>query len=304
MGAALGVSRAAINKTVKSLQVMGLDIHCVTGKGYKIVSPQVPLSRKIISENLKKIDTKAENIHVLDEVNSTNAYLLQLAQTQSVAGHVCLSESQPQGRGRRGREWLAPAYRNIIMSIAWQFQSGPAALGGLSLVAGVAVANSLSDLGVGQVKLKWPNDIILENKKLGGLLIEMQGESSGPCLVVLGVGINVDMGVISDGEINQPWTDIKKATNIECDRNLLAATLVKNLSTSFEKFERKGFAAFRDQWLLLHAYSGRDVKVIQGETEHFGKISNIGDNGALYLRDENGREQHFFSGEVSLRLTV
>lgn len=303
MGASLGVSRAAINKTVKSLQALGMEIHSVIGKGYKIVNPQLPLSREKISEYLSESGLDVKYIHVLDEVDSTNAYLLRLAQTGPVAGHVCLSESQPQGRGRRGNEWIAPAYRNIIMSMAWQFQSGPAALGGLSLVAGVAVANSLSELGVGQVKLKWPNDIMLDNKKLGGLLIEMQGESTGPCLVVLGIGINVDMGAISENKINQPWIDIKKAANVVCDRNQLAATLVKNLSMSFAEFESKGFELFREKWLSLHAYSDKKVKVIHGDLEHFGIISNIGTNGALYLRDENGKEQHFFSGEVSLRLS-
>lgn len=302
MGANLGISRAAINKIVKSLQELGVEIHSVTGKGYKIVSPQSPLSKKKISEYLTEAGVKLAGLHVLDEVDSTNAYLLRLAQSNSVAGHICLSESQQQGRGRRGKGWVAPAYRNIIMSMAWQFQSGPVALGGLSLVAGVAVANSLAELGVGQVKLKWPNDIMLENKKLGGLLIEMQGESSGPCLVVLGIGINVDMGKVSEKDIGQPWIDIKQATNIVCDRNQLVATLVKNLSRSFAEFENKGFAAFREQWLLLHAYSDQNVKVIQGDREYFGKISNIGNNGALYLRDEKGKEQHFSSGEVSLRL--
>lgn len=301
MGAALGMSRAAINKIVKTLQAQGVEIHSVTGKGYKIVSPQSPLSSQKIGKYLKGIDPEPASIHVLDEVDSTNAFLLRLAQSSPVTGHVCLTESQQQGRGRRGKHWVASPYRNIIMSIAWQFQSGPAALGGLSLVAGVAVANALAELGVEQVKLKWPNDIILENKKLGGLLIEMQGESSGPCLAVLGIGINVDMGEIAQKEIDQPWTDIKKVTDHDYDRNQLAAILIQHLSRSFTEFESNGFDAFREQWLMLHAYSNQHVKVIQGEREHFGKISDIGNNGALYLRDEQGREQQFFSGEVSLR---
>jgi BirA family biotin operon repressor/biotin-[acetyl-CoA-carboxylase] ligase len=130
----------------------------------------------------------------------------------------------------------------------------------------------------------------------------MQGESSGPCLTVLGIGINIDMGTISENKINQPWIDINNACDIDCDRNKLVATLIKNLSTSFAEFENEGFASFRSQWLALHAYADKKVKVIQGEKEHFGKISNIDNNGALYLRDENGKEKQFFSGEVSLRL--
>lgn len=301
LGIALGMSRAAINKIIKSLQAQGIEIHSVTGKGYKIVSPQIPLSSNKIRQYLQTTGVVPEDIHVLDEIDSTNAYLLRLAQSSPVTGHVCFSESQQQGRGRRGKHWVASAYRNIIMSIAWQFQSGPAALGGLSLVAGVAVANALAELGIDQVKLKWPNDIILDEQKLGGLLIEIQGEASGPCLAVLGIGINVDMGNIESKEIGQPWIDIKQVIDASCDRNQLAAILIQHLLKSFTEFENKGFEAFREQWLKLHAYSNQDVKVIHGDCEHFGKISNIGNNGALFLRDEQGREQQFFSGEVSLR---
>jgi BirA family biotin operon repressor/biotin-[acetyl-CoA-carboxylase] ligase len=301
MGEILGVSRAAINKTIKSLQTHGIEIHSVTGKGYRIINPQAPLSVDKIRSEFNESETDLANIHILDEVDSTNAFLLRLAKTDPVSGHICLSESQQQGRGRRGKHWIATAYQNIIMSIAWQFQSGPAALGGLSLVAGVAVANALKESGIDQIKLKWPNDIILENKKLGGLLIEIQGESSGPCLAVLGIGINVDLGNIAQEEIDQPWTDIRKATDIIYDRNQLAASLIRHLSSSLTEFETRGFEGFRERWLGLHAYSNQPVKVIQGEREHFGVISNIGKDGALFLRDEHGAEQQFFSGEVSLR---
>ncbi|MFV1992609.1 MAG: bifunctional biotin--[acetyl-CoA-carboxylase] ligase/biotin operon repressor BirA [Acidiferrobacterales bacterium] len=301
IGQSLGVSRAAINKAIKVLQVSGLEIHSVTGKGYKLTSPLVPLSQEKINQHLKKSHIKPASIHLLDEVDSTNAYLLNLSQTKTVSRHVCLSESQLQGRGRRGNSWVAPAYRNILLSVSWQFQLGPADLGGLSLAAGVAVANALLELGVNGVKLKWPNDILLADKKIGGLLIEMQGESTGPCLVVLGIGINVDMGHVTKNEINQPWTDLKNETSLSFDRNQLAASLIKHLLQAFADFEQNGFELFKKQWLSLHAYSNRNVKVIRGDQEYPGKITNIGNNGALYLLDEKGEEHCFVSGEVSLR---
>ncbi len=301
IGANLGVSRAAVNKAIKVLQVSGLEIHCVTGKGYKLASPLAPLSEEKINQHLKNSRIKPTAIHVLDEVDSTNDYLLSLARTKTVSGHVCLGEAQLQGRGRRGNNWVAPAYRNILLSIAWEFQLGPADLGGLSLAAGVAVVNSLVELDVSDAKLKWPNDILLADKKIGGLLIEMQGESTGPCLVVLGIGINVDMGYVTKNEINQPWTDLKNETNLTFDRNQLAANLVKHLLQCFADFEENGFELFKKQWMSLHAYSDRHVKVIRGDREYPGKIINIGNNGALYLLDEKGEEHCFVSGEVSLR---
>jgi len=295
IGASLGVSRAAINKAIKVLQASGLEIHCVTGKGYKLTSQLVPLSQEKINQHLGESLIKPTCIHILDEVDSTNAYLLNLSRTETVSRHVL------QGRGRRGNNWVAPAYRNILLSVAWQFQLGPADLGGLSLAAGVAVANALAELGVSDVKLKWPNDILLADKKIGGLLIEMQGESTGPCLVVLGIGINVDMGHVTKNEINQPWTDLKNETNLTFDRNQLAANLVKHLLQCFADFEENGFELFKKQWMSLHAYSDRHVKVIRGDREYPGKIINIGNNGALYLLDEKGEEHCFVSGEVSLR---
>ena len=301
IGESLGLSRAAINKAIKVLQASGLEIHCVTGKGYRFASPLVPLSQEKINQYLEKSPIKTGFIHILDEVDSTNAYLLNLSRTKTVSRHVCLSELQLQGRGRRGNNWVAPAYRNIVMSIAWQFQLGPADLGGLSLAAGVAVANALAELNVHGIKLKWPNDILLADKKIGGLLVEMQGESTGPCLIVLGIGINVDMGHVTKNEINQPWTDLKNETNLTLDRNQLAASLIKHLLQSFEDFEQNGFELFKKQWLSLHAYSDRDVKVIRGNQEYPGKIINIDNNGALWLLDEKGQEHCFVSGEVSLR---
>jgi len=301
MGESLGLSRAAINKTVKSLQMLGIEIHCVTGKGYRVANPQPPLSKDKILHYLSELGSDIKSIYILDEIDSTNSYLQKLSREEPVSGHVCISESQLDGKGRRGNQWLAPAYRNIIMSMAWEFQTGPAQLGGLSLAAGVAVANSLSESGIAHVRLKWPNDIILENKKLGGLLIEIQGEASGPCLAILGIGINIDMGMDNHVGIDQPWIDVLKATSKVIDRNRLSALLVHNLGKVFRKFESSGFACFREQWLSMNAYPDQNVKIIQGEVEHIGRISNIDKNGALYLRGENGIEQVFYSGEVSLR---
>jgi len=299
MGQSLGMSRAAINKAIKSLTDMGLVIHRVTGKGYRMIDA-TPL---LAAAEIRKFVTSPAiaGLHVLDEVDSTSRYLLRLASETSVAGHVCLAEMQKQGRGRRGREWLATPYSNIMLSMAWQYATGPGALAGLSLAAGVAIVEALNDLGVQEIGLKWPNDILFQNKKLGGVLVDIQGEASGPTLVVLGVGINIKLQSQHAKEIDQQWTDLHQLGGNLPDRNRLAARLADNLAHMFETFSEKGFAYYQARWQQLHVYHNQPVRLLLAETEVHGTAQGVDASGALRIRDAGGSERVFHSGEVSLR---
>ena len=128
------------------------------------------------------------------------------------SGLVCTAEQQTAGRGRRGREWISPFGRNLYVSTVWEFTQGAAALEGLSLAVGVAVAQALKGLGLPEVQLKWPNDIQHEGKKLGGVLLEMVGDASRQCQVVVGIGVNVAMPGAAANAIDQAWTDISRMT--------------------------------------------------------------------------------------------
>lgn len=301
MGCALGVSRAAVCKTIKSLTDAGLDIHRVTGRGYRLAQPLQPLDRRAILRHLgPEANRMRDRFTLLEETGSTNAYLLERSAAASFHGSVCLAEAQAHGRGRRGRQWVATPYHNILLSMGWRFASGPGIVAGLSLAAGVALARALEEYGAPGVGLKWPNDVLSEDKKLAGVLVDVHGEATGPSLIVLGVGVNGFIGNHDAAQIDQPWTDLHTITGKPVDRNRLAALILRELRHMFEVFADKGLAAFRDAWQRRHRYHGQRVHLLVGSREVAGTVEGIDDHGALLLRDARG-VQAFHSGEISLR---
>lgn len=302
MGRALGVSRTAICKAIKTLNARGLDIHCVTGRGYKLALPLQPLEQGAIEVHLRRAGAQVRGaIEVLEQIDSTNRYLLASAESPSIAGRVCLAEVQHQGRGQRGRDWIATPYRNLMLSMAWRFPRGPEVVSGLSLAAGAAVLGALGDYGVPGAALKWPNDILCGGRKLAGILIDIRGEAAGPSLVVLGVGINGQIDARDAGHIDQAWVDLYSVTGDPVDRNRLAAQVIRRLWSMFEVFSAEGFAPFRDTWERHHLYAGKHVCLRQGDTEVNGIVEGVDENGALWLRDAGGLRRSFRSGDISIR---
>jgi BirA family biotin operon repressor/biotin-[acetyl-CoA-carboxylase] ligase len=330
LGERLGVSRAAVNKAIQALVEDGLDIHRLSGRGYRLGEPFVPLSAEVIRVQLGG----APRLELLEATDSTNQQLLRsLAADES--GSVCLAEAQSAGRGRRGRQWLATPYHNILLSIAWRFESGPAGLAGLSLAAGVAVLRALDAFGVPDgrsrhpapdrdvevpraqdaqerpsrgtdtslcgVGLKWPNDILMDGRKLAGLLVDLRGEAAGPSLAVLGLGLNVYLGAHEAASIDQPWAALREVLPGPVDRNRLAALLVQQLTVMFREFERHGFAAFREEWERRHLYCNQPVLMHAGHEDVSGVVEGIDAHGGLRVRDAAGELRIFHSGEVSLR---
>lgn len=319
MGGRLGISRAAVCKTVKTLTDSGLDIHRVTGRGYRLALPVRPLERRAILRHLgAQARVLRERLTLLEETESTNRYLLERAHLANFAGAVCLAESQAAGRGRRGRQWVATPYHNILLSMGWRFPAGPGIVAGLSLAAGVAILRALEDYGVRDARLKWPNDVLwvapgvlpratlahpcaAQEKKLAGILVDVQGEAAGPSLVVLGVGVNGYIGERDAARIDQPWTDLRAITGALPDRNRLAALVIRELRDMFLQFADQGLAAFRDEWQRRHLYHGRRVRLLAGEREIIGTVEGIDAHGALLLRDARGNTKAYHSGEISLR---
>jgi BirA family biotin operon repressor/biotin-[acetyl-CoA-carboxylase] ligase len=296
LGERLGVSRAAVNKAIQSLAERGVDIHCVSGRGYRLSEPYVPLSEVPIRVLLAEHQVRAE-VDVFDEVDSTNEQLLRSPELSS--GRVCLTEAQSAGRGRRGRGWVATPCHNILMSMSWRFETGPAGLAGLS--PGGRVLRALEEFGVRDTGLKWPNDILRDGRKLAGLLIDLRGEASGPSLVVLGLGLNVHLAPNDAARIDQPWISLRESLPAPVDRNRLAGLLVLQLGEMFRVFERAGFEAFRADWEHHHVYAGKAVRLRAGHEDVFGTVEGIDANGSLRVRVEGGALRTFHSGDVSLR---
>lgn len=298
------VSRSAICKQLKYLNVIGLEFSAITGKGYRLKSPLQLLSNAEIKHNLTfEVASLISKLEIHHSINSTNNYLVEMSHQTKQTGVVCFAEYQTAGKGRRGREWVSPFGSNIYLSILWQFQNGPASISGLSLAVGVAVIRALNECGVEGVGLKWPNDIYWQQKKLAGILIEVAGETNGPCSAVIGLGLNFYLAKDKAKTITQDWVDlsqilIESPVNI---RNKLAATLLNHLMPMISNFEQDSLTRYIDEWRSYDCMKGQDVQIFMGQNVFSGVVEGIDDNGLLLLKDEQGQVKAFASGEVSFR---
>jgi BirA family biotin operon repressor/biotin-[acetyl-CoA-carboxylase] ligase len=234
-------------------------------------------------------------VHIASETESTQADALAAgAPAQGCA--LFVAEHQRAGQGRQGRAWIsAPAGASLPLSLSRRFRRPMAAMSGLSLVAGIAVAEALALDGVG---LKWPNDLVAGGRKLGGILVNLRAASDGGCEAVIGIGLNLDLP--GDARIDQPWTDLARCGAAPRSRNALLAVLLEHLLPALALFEAEGLEPFLFRWRRLDAYAGREVRVLEGERVHEGRLDGITATGALRLQ-AGGEECIFHSGEVSLR---
>jgi len=303
LGRVLGISRAAVCKAVTALVERGIEVHRVTGRGYRLAQPLQPLDGGTILAHLAASGIELDDqITVLDAVDSTNHYLLTQVEPPLRSGNVCLAEAQFSGRGRRGRRWVTTPYHNLMLSMAWRFPFGPSLVSGLSLGVGLAVLRALDEYGVQGAGLKWPNDVLWQGRKLAGVMAEVQGEADGPCLVVLGVGINGYIGEREAEKIDQPWVDLYSINGAPVERNRLAALVIKHLRLVCEAYSDGGIESFREEWAQRHLYTGQLVSLLLSDCEIRGTVEGVDNVGALLLRDDEGNCRRFHSGEISLRL--
>jgi BirA family biotin operon repressor/biotin-[acetyl-CoA-carboxylase] ligase len=299
----LGLSRTAVWKQLGLLRdQLGLNIHSVRGRGYRLPEKLELLEAGHIRDALAdSTHDWIRHIEIHDSIASTNSHLMEQAAGQLQSGHVCLAERQSDGRGRRGRHWVSPFGRNIYLSLFWEYGLAPAALSGLSLVAGLAVIRALRQLGIGEIGLKWPNDILYGNRKLAGLLLEVVGEQTGPSRVVLGLGMNVRLSEAEGESIDQPWVSLSQLPGgVVLSRNRIVAALLDNLVAVLSRFEAQGLAAMIPEWRQYDLYHGQRVILQLGARQIEGIHRGVETSGALLLETAEGiRAYH--GGEVSLR---
>lgn len=298
---ALGVSRSAVWKQLSGLAELGLSHAAVSGKGYRLDNPLELLAASKIREVVSdQTDALIASLEIHDQIDSTNRYLVERSQNHAPSGSVCFAEYQTAGKGRRGRHWVSPYGCNIYLSILWRFQQGPAAISGLSLAIGVAVIRALKQHQINAIGLKWPNDIYSQGKKLGGILVEVSGETDGPCTAVIGLGLNLFVPESQAQSINQAWTDLSKITGQQrLFRNKLAGALLNHLLPVIAEYERVGIKAYLDEWRSCDCLSGKSVTLFIGQQQFEGTVQGIDDNGMLLIERPDGSVQTFASGEVS-----
>jgi BirA family biotin operon repressor/biotin-[acetyl-CoA-carboxylase] ligase len=303
LGQTLGISRMAVWKHINALRATGIELQTRHGKGYRLPSAVELLDHELIRLAAEP-ETRAclDSIEILLDVDSTNNHLRGKALQGAPAGAVCLAEQQRGGRGRRGRSWVSPFASNLYFSLLWRISAGAMALGGLSLVTGIAVVRSLRCFGIEAAGLKWPNDILVKNAKLAGILIDVVGETTGPCAVVIGVGMNVRMPKTAATGIDQPWTDLNTLAGAgKVSRNRLAACLLDNLLPVITQFETRGLQPFMAEWQRYDIVQGRPVDLQLPNEVISGVACGIDAGGALLVETETGRRR-FTSGEVSVRI--
>ncbi|HSY94013.1 MAG TPA: biotin--[acetyl-CoA-carboxylase] ligase [Steroidobacteraceae bacterium] len=300
----LDMSRAAVWKGVQRLRGMGLDVVAQPRRGYRLSEPVELLDAQRIraqigAERLRLL----RKLDLLFEVDSTNTRLLGQAPPPQGSADAVLSEIQHAGRGRRGRRWIAPFGSGVALSVAWTFGDGAGTLPALSLAVGVAVARAARRAGARGVTLKWPNDIWFAERKIGGVLVELRAEASGPAHVVIGVGVNAALPAAARREIEAGGAcvaAVADACAVPPSRNVLAGAILDELLSMLGQFEREGFAAFRDAWMALDSLHGRPARVLLADAAIVGTARGVDREGALLLETGHGIRR-FVSGEASLR---
>lgn len=297
LGNTIGVSRAGIWKHIKVLTDLGLDIYRVQGRGYRLSRPLELLDANAIRDNLPAtIAQRLNSLAIHDSIDSTNAELMRTPCGDDAVA-VCIAEHQAAGRGRRGRQWVSPFGSNLYLSLSWPFRQLPPDFAALSLAMGVGAQRALHRLGVADVQLKWPNDIYLQGRKLGGILLEMRGEPPGACRVVAGIGINVAMP--EGTAIDQAWSDLATA-GYAISRNALVAGLIDEWMNVLQEFAAHGFTAFVDEWRAADILAGNAVTVIEQEGQWQGLARGVMPDGALEI-ERDGQLERVIVGDVSLR---
>ena len=302
----LGVSRASVFNALAGVAECGVVLQRIRGRGYRLARPWQRLERDEILRWLGK-DADKFNIEILPQAGSSNTLLLQRASVGSAnarahSGSVLAVELQTAGRGRMGRTWHSGLGTSLTFSLLWRFDCGLNTLSGLSLAVGVAQVRALKKLGAQGVKLKWPNDILTPNGKLGGVLIEAQGDVLGPSAVVIGIGLNFTLPSHLALQIDQPASALDEVCAVLPTRNQLLAVLLQELARVLHQFAQQGFAALRDEWEQYHIHQDQPIKLQMPDGSTVSGIARgVSDSGELCLETAQGRRYFFNSGEVGER---
>ena len=299
----MGISRAGVWKHVRRLENFGLEVVSVPGKGYRLTRSIELLDAQKILEGM---DSAAQALmgplRIENVLESTNSTLMQMATGGAPNATAVLAEFQTQGRGRIGRNWLSPLAGGICLSLLWRFQD-PRQVAGLSLAVGVALVRALKSIGADHIALKWPNDLLWQGAKLGGILIEIAGEAHGSCAVVIGVGLNIDLPEVMETHIDQSVTDLRRVLGGKTGlRNATVSGFLSHLLKLLETYAEEGLPAYLPEWRAIHGDCGKPAVVLVGDQSVTGKVVDVSPEGFLIFEEDGGIQRIFASGEVRLRV--
>lgn len=300
LGQLLGVSRATVFNELESVADLGVALQRIRGRGYRLPRPWQRLDPAELAALLGEGAGRFQ-IEVMQQAASSNTELLRRAALGAPGGTVLAVELQTAGRGRIGRVWHSGLGNALTFSLLWCFDCGLNALSGLSLAVGVAIRRALGRFAAAGVGLKWPNDILCDGAKLGGVLIEAQGDMYGPSAVVIGIGLNCHLPADIEQAITQSATALDRVCRTLPERNALLAALLQDLGDVLDIFARSGFAALRAEWEGSHAYQDAAIRLHMPDGSAVEGIARgVGESGELRLETAQG-VRLFNSGEVGAR---
>ena len=295
------LSRASIFNVINQAEAMGLKVHAVRGRGYKLPVPVDWLDEAVIVEFLGDVAHDYE-VRILDSVASTNIALMQAALEGAVDGSVMCAEHQSAGKGRRGRYWHAVLGGSLTFSVLWRFENGLQSLAGLSLAVGLAIARAINRHTLHALRLKWPNDVLVDYRKLAGILVEVQGDLHGAAFAVVGIGLNVRMSPEQRDAVDQAVVDLYEM-GVTVSRSQLLADCLQELHLMLTLFRAHGFSALRADWMAIDAYAGKAVTLKLPDSKGVvGVAAGVDETGAFLLRDPQSGIHAYSGGEISLRL--
>ena len=290
----LGITRAAVWRRIKHLRDLGLIILSDKGKGYKLQSN----FEKLDATAIRKNSSKRIALDIVWNTTSTNTDLFSIVDKVSLP-RVLLAEHQSKGRGRRNEPWVSPLGSGLCMSMGWKFSSLPPTIPSLGLVVGLTIIDTLETLGCSLVKIKWPNDVFFDQRKIAGSLIDLKTELSGFSYAVIGIGINTKINQEAKKKINQPVSDIYDILGTDVSRNELAGNLINFLSRALTSFEKDGFSTFRNKFIERDLLYGKKISIAHKDNMLTGYAAGVDWDGALLL-DIEGKISRFYSGHINV----
>jgi BirA family transcriptional regulator, biotin operon repressor / biotin---[acetyl-CoA-carboxylase] ligase len=300
LAAQSALTREAVGQALATLEQNGLTLIKARGGARRLPAAIEWLDRDAVLRGLGDKRHLLE-LEIYEELESTNTLLTQRA-ALGLHRPVCVAaEWQTRGRGRRGRPWVSGPGGSLTFSVLWPFPQPSSQLSGLSLASGVAIVRALRELGIPDVKLKWPNDVVHGDRKLAGILVEVQGAPGGSAVAVIGAGLNLRLDPYVREAIDQAATDLEAISGRNNDRNRVFALLLSHFIDMLRRFEAVGFTAFSAEWMRYNIHQGRMVSLLLPDgTRHAGEVQGIAADGSLRLRTGTG-ERRYTLGEISLR---
>ena len=296
IGKSLNMTRSAVWKTIRKLTGYGIKIDSIKGKGYALQEPLILLNKQAIWKGLTHQNIEIEAV---ENITSTNDYLKSFF--HHATPRICIAEQQTAGKGRFQRNWYAPFGKNIYLSCLYPFQMDVSEVTGLSLVISLAIIKTCHATALPKsILVKWPNDVLYQEKKLAGNLIELQAESYGTCAAVIGIGINVNMLSTENHPISQAWTSLREITGKYIDRNSLLILLINNLFIYLQRFEKQGLAGFIKEWEEVDCLLGKKVTLQGINNKISGIVTGIDKHGHLVMKLKDGTTRSYASGDTTI----